>query len=138
MDRARSLFVAAGILVCLGALTGCDKEVKLTFVNLTSESLAVTLNVPGEGTQSVGVVPPNGGKLPHKVKIDSDDLPATCTYAAGQHSGSFTVNKKTPDKLWIDIRPGGPDRIRDDKTTVHEKRQVDIKDVKVRQEEVVE
>ena len=136
MGKMRTVCAAA---VCLGAacLAGCDKKVSLTFVNLTSESLDVRLNSPAFGPERVGVVPA-AGKLTHKLKFQQDDLPATCAWSAGQYHDQFTVNKKTPDQLWIDIRPMGGPRVRDKHTTVNEKTKVETGPVIIHQDTVVE
>jgi hypothetical protein len=107
-----------GLLVVVGLLAGCNKSVELIFVNATDKSMDVQLTTPNEGTESVGMIPPLGGKLNTKVKIPNDDLPANCAWKAGDFNGLFTITKESPDKLWIDIPSG---RARDKKTTVHEK-----------------
>ena len=136
MGKMRTVFVA---VVCVGAacLVGCGKKVSLTFVNLTSEGLDVRLNSPASGPERVGIVPP-AGKLTHKLKFEQDDLPATCTWSAGKYRDQFTVNKETPDRLWIDIRPMGGPRIRDEHTTVNEKTKIETGPVIIHQDTVVE
>jgi len=137
MARLRSV-LSVGVMLCALCLIGCDKEVKLTFVNLTPEALRVNLLVPGEGARRLGVVGADGGKLRHKLKLDKDLLPVTCRYRAGRHAGSFTVTRRSEKKLWIDIRPLGPPRVRDRHTVVEDKTRIEIRDVPVRREEVVE
>ena len=109
-----------GLLVVVGLLAGCSKTVDLTFVNVGDKSMDVQLTTPSAGTEAVGMVPPMGGKLKTTVKIPNDDLPANCSWQAGEFHGQFSITKKTPDKLWIDIAPG---RVRDKKTTVFERKQ---------------
>ena len=109
-----------GLLVVVGLLAGCSKTVDLTFVNTTDRSMDVQLTTPNEGTESVGMVSPMGGKLKTTIKIPNDDLPANCEWQAGEFKGLFTVNEKSPGKLWIDIPVG---RVRDKKTSVNEKRE---------------
>jgi hypothetical protein len=137
MVRVRRV-CASALLAGVCCLLGCDKEVDLTFVNLTSDSLGVAVAVPREGRQHLGIVLPHGGKLRHELEFDKDDLPVTCWYMVGQQQGQFTVTRKSPKELWIDIRPLGAPRVRDKHTTVNEEVQVDIKPLPVRQEEVVE
>jgi hypothetical protein len=123
-----------GLLVAVGLLAGCTKDVELTFVNITDRSMDVQLTTPNEGTEDVGMVPPLGGKLKTKIKIPNDELPANCAWQAGEFNGQFTVNKKTPDKLWIDIAPG---RVRDKKTAVEEKHE-EQRQERVEQKTIVE
>lgn len=123
-----------GLLVVVGMLAGCNKTVEMTFVNATDKSLDVQLSTPNEGTESVGMVSPLGGKLDTKVKIPNDDLPANCGWKAGEFSGQFTVTKNSPDRLWIDLPSG---RVRDKKTAVCEKHEETHQQV-VEQKAVVE
>lgn len=129
--------VCLASLVIVGFLAGCDKKVELTFTNTTSRSLDVNLSIPEEGTTFLGTVG-SGGKLKHKLKIEDDDLPANCMWQAGPYGGNFTVNKETPKKLWIDIKPTGVAGPRDEKTTVDEKYQTEVKEVIIEQDTVVE
>jgi hypothetical protein len=122
------------LLVVVGLLGGCTKDVDLTFVNVGDKSLDVQLTTPNEGTENVGMVPPMGGKLKTTVKIPNDELPANCAWTAGEFNGQFSITKKTPDKLWIDIAPG---RVRDKKTTVFERKQ-DTHQENVEQKTIVE
>ncbi len=131
-----SKIVMLGVLVCLVVLAGCEKKVQLTFVNTTDQPVNLQLSSPDMGTEMLGTLPPTGGKLKHDLKIAEDELPATCTWRAGELSGQFTVNKKSPDKLWVDIAPEGG-RVRDKKTSVSESHKSEQKRV-VGQDTVVE
>ena len=104
-----------GVLLCASWLAGCDKDVELTFVNLTGESLDVHLTGSGAGREYLGVVAPMG-RLRHKLEIDKDDLPTTCTWSAGPHRGRFPVTKDTQEELRIEISPLGEVRLRDGST----------------------
>jgi hypothetical protein len=122
------------LLMAAGLLAGCTKDVDLTFVNVGDKSMDVQLTTPNAGTESVGMVPPMGGKLKTTVKIPTDDLPANCAWQANEFNGQFTITKDTPNKLWIDIAPG---RVRDKKSTVFERKQ-DTHQEKVEQKTIVE
>ena len=74
----------------------------------------------------------------YDVKIKKDLLPVVCSWTAEAYSGRFNVDKGTEKKLTIYVRPEGPLGPIDEKTEVHEKRDVEIKDVPFHQEEVVE
>ena len=128
------------VCLCLSvlALVGCDKTVMLTWTNVTAQARDVELASPAAPRGVVGTVPGDGGKLRHKLTLDEEDLPATVVWSAGDQSGQFTINKNTPDKLWIDIKPGGPGAPRDEKTKVKAERNVEIKNVPVHQDTVVE
>lgn len=131
--------LAVGILVCgAAAVIGCDKQVKVTFTNVTSEPLAVEMAEGSRPMWPIGTVAPDGGRLATKLKVDPDELPLTCSYRAGKHAGSFTITKKTPGELWVDFRTLGEPRVRDKKTEVKEDTRIDVKPLPVRREEVVE
>lgn len=126
------------LVACAMAAVGCDKEMKVTFVNVTDQSLPVELKVANSPFWPIGTVSADGGKLRHKFTVESDDLPATCVYNAGGKSGSFVVSKDSPSELWIDIGLKGDTRVRDKKAVVHEKRDVEVKKLPIGQQEVVE
>ena len=127
----------AALLLAIALLAGCDKEVKLTFINTTAETRDLYLTAPSHGTRYLGVLPATGGKLKYKLKIDEDLLPATCSWEAGNRSDSFTVNKESEGKMTIAIDPTGNITI-DKKTTVHRTDDVTVEDIIVEQKEVVE
>ena len=115
-------FGVFGLFVLAAMTVGCDKKVQLTFQNLTPESRDIQLSTP-DGTEYIGTVPPAPAKIKHELKIKQDELPTNITWQAGDLSGTFPVNKDTPDKLWVDIGSGrGP---RDKHTTVNETRKAD-------------
>jgi hypothetical protein len=126
------------LAACAMAAVGCDKEMKVTFVNVSDQSLPVELKVANSPSWPIGTVPADGGKLRHKFTVDGDDMPATCVYSAGGKTGSFMVTKNSPSELWVDIGLKGETRVRDSKMEVNEKREVEVKKVKVHQGEVVE
>ncbi len=111
MAKLRSAGVV-GVLVAAACLSGCGKEVRLTFINLTNESRDVHVTSPGADRQYLGVIPPLG-KIRHTLRIEKKYLPATCRWTAGAHAESFRVTRQSDRRLWIGIRspasapPGG-------------------------------
>ena len=118
------------------AVVGCDKKIKLTFVNDTPQPREVQFTTP-EGTVPLGVIPPSG-KMSEEVKFSQDDLPATCTYTAGDISGQFSIGKKSPNPTIIyvdksrDVGPVGKD------TKMKTTKGKEVKDKVVQQGPVVE
>jgi hypothetical protein len=137
MARPRSKTLIC-VLIFGGAIVGCDKKVKLTFVNTTSQTLGIDLTAPGEGTRYLGVVGPVGGKLTHNLKIDKELLPATCSWRAGGQSDQFTVTKETKKKLYLYIEPTGHVGPVDEHTEIEKTREVEIERIPIYQEEVIE
>ncbi|HOF17691.1 MAG TPA: hypothetical protein PK082_02185 [Phycisphaerae bacterium] len=135
MRATRRIFLVCGLALS-AALFGCDKKVKLTFVNHTSQSLEVQLSGPGRPGTFVGMVGPTGGKLRHELKIKKDSLPATYQWSAGDLDGRFTITKETDKQMWLDIKSGGG--LRDKHTEVQEEKKIEVKELPVEQYEVVE
>ena len=135
-SKSKVLMILAGLLVL--ASLGCDKEVKLTFVNTTSVDRHLRLTVPGEGTDYIGVVSATGGKLTHKLKIDDDYLPATCSWTGGDRNGQFTVTEDSKGKMMIAIDPTGNIGPIDAAAEVHKTEEGEVKELIVEQQEVVE
>ena len=52
------------------------------------------------------------GRLSHKLTFGKDELPAACSWSAGDYHDEFTVTEATGDKLWVDLRPLGAPRLR--------------------------
>ena len=119
--------IATGVILpaLLLLAVGCDKKVKLTFFNRSSQSLDLKVMPPGKGAVDMGTLIANGGMLKYEVKVDEDDLPATCSWKAGHHSGRIQITKDSPKVIPIEIRTGGPSDKRDEiKTETH----IEIKD----------
>jgi hypothetical protein len=106
MVKLRSAAAAVGLLSGL-CLCGCDKEVKLTFLNLSEDTLDVHVTSPDKGRQYLGVLPPMG-KLRHRLAIDEKGLPAACLWTAGPYVQQFSVTRETAGLMFIDIRPPAP------------------------------
>ena len=130
------------LLACMGIVAavslGCDKKVKLTFVNHTRTSRDVQLAGPGIGRTDVGIIAADGGKLQYgTLKVDKDLLPATYQWWAGNLTGRFTIRESTPKKVWVDIKrnAGG---LRDKDTEVEEKKRLEVKEVPIYEDTVVE
>ena len=99
--RAAGKVLGLAVLLCAMTAVGCQKRVELIFVNNTPNVLDVKVTTPGEGTENAGQVGGHGSQLPYTVRINVDDLPASCTAAVGLVSKTFTVNQDTKDKLWF-------------------------------------
>ena len=133
----RPVILTAAAVLLAAVLAGCSTTYDLTFTNITAQQRAVEMTTP-EGPVSVGVVEPDGGKLRYSLKLDNDDLPATCVVKCGNDSRQFTLTRDTRTELWIDIRPDGIFGPRDKKAKVNVKSQTEIKNVPVQQDTVVE
>ena len=139
------MFATCGRKILFGTLlavavasAGCEKEVKVTFLNTTSHSRDLELVAPGHGTILLGTIGATGGQVTYKLKIDEDYLPATCTYQAGDRSGSFTITKESEGKMRIIFDPTGDIGPIDTKTEVHKTDKIEVQEVIVEQETVVE
>jgi len=135
--KATARVLGIGLLLT-AVLVGCDKKVQLTFVNTTSNSLDVELTVPTEGVRDVGVAGPMGGKVRYDLKVNKDDLPVTCSWRAGGQGDTFTIDEGTKKELFVYIRANGSIGPVDKNAEIKEHRQIEIKDMPIRQEEVVE
>ena len=125
-DLVMKKLIATGlILPVLLLAAGCDKEIKLTFLNSSSQSLDLKVTPPGKGTVDLGTLIANGGMLKYQVKVEQDDLPATCFWKAGHHSGQVLVAKASPKAILVEIRAGGPGDKRD---VIKKKTHIDVKD----------
>jgi len=135
--RTIQILMLAGIAAAL--LGGCDKKVKLTFVNHTAQSREVQLSGPGVDRSYVGVAAGMGGKARYgTLKVKKDYLPATYEWWAGDVSSRFTVTEDTPGEVWIDIKPSGSGGLRDKHTEVEETKKLQIEDMPIWQDTVVE
>ena len=106
------------VALCGLAATGCQKKVRITFINHTDEVLPVTVTTPSEGTITFGSVPANSN-LRCVVRIPTDDLPALCSAKVGLiGSKSFTISEDTKDKLWFHYTDKGLAGPADEETDV--------------------
>ena len=121
----KKLIAMGVILPVLLLAAGCDKKVKLTFLNRSSESLDLKVITPGEGSVDMGTLIANGGVLKYEVEIDKDDLPTTCFWKAGHHSGKVQIVEASPKVILVEIRAGGPADKRD---VIKKKTHIDVKD----------
>ncbi len=121
----KKLIAMGVILPALLLAVGCDKKVKLTFLNRSSESLDLKVMLPGKGSVDLGTLVANGGILKYQVEVDEDDLPATCSWKAGHHEGKLQIVEASPKVILIEIRPGGPADKRD---VIKKKTTIDIED----------
>ena len=115
MKRTRKALLVI-VALCGLAATGCQKKVKITFINHTNETLPVSVTTPSDGTIAVGSIGGNSS-LPCVVRIPTDDLPALCSAKVGLIGGkSFTISEDTKDKLWFDYTDKGLAGPRDEDT----------------------
>ena len=132
--RMLNVAVLAGL--GLAVLSGCDREYKLTFVNDTPDRRNVELTMPGEGPEYVGTVDGIGSKTRTNVEIDTEDLPMTLRWKAGDLDGTIPLDKHTKTKLWIHInRNKIPPLGEDDE--IHLQRKSEVKE-KVHEGTIVE
>lgn len=97
-----------GLFVLGLILAGCDKEVKLTFVNETRGDLPVSLKTSRGMNESLGMVSAGGGHVEQTFKYKKDELPVNVTWKAGEYCGKFDIDDKTHKNLRIDFLPDGP------------------------------
>ena len=115
MERTRMALLVT-VALCGLVATGCQKKVKITFINHTDATLPVSITTPSDGTITVGSVGGNSS-LPYVVRIPTDDLPALCSAKVGLiGSKSFTVSQDTKDRLWFDYTDKGLAGPRDEDT----------------------
>jgi hypothetical protein len=108
MIRGRQVWL---LVLAPALLGGCGKQVSLTFLNLTGDTLDVYVTTPREGRTEVGMVAPMG-TLQHDILIPTSQLPAKCSWQTGSVSQGFIVTKDTTDQV-INILPTGGARMRD-------------------------
>ena len=127
------------LVVCLTlvALAGCDKEVKLTFFNGTSQNRDVILIGPGDGTGYLGSVG-SMSKLKTRIKVDEDFLPADYEWEAGEMEGKFTITKDSSGKLMIVLDRSGSTGPIDKRTEIQKTEVIKLQDVVIDQGTIVE
>ena len=108
MIRGRQVWL---LVLATALLGGCGKQVSLTFLNLTSDTLDVYVTTPREGRTEVGMVAPMGS-LQYDRLIPTSQLPAKCSWQTGNFRHDFTVTKDTADQV-SDILPTGGAQMRD-------------------------
>jgi hypothetical protein len=108
MIRGRQVWL---LVLATALLGGCGKQVSLTFLNLTGDTLSVYVTTPQEGRKEVGMVAPMG-TLEYDLLIPTEQLPATCSWQAGSYSQSLPVTKGTFDQE-IKLLPTGGAQMRD-------------------------
>ena len=75
MIRGRQAWL---LVLATALLGGCGKQVSLTFLNLTSDTLDLYVTTPQEGRKEVGMVAPMGS-LQCDILIPTEQLPAKCS-----------------------------------------------------------
>jgi hypothetical protein len=108
MIRGRLVWL---LVLASSLLGGCVKQVTLTFLNLTDDTLDVYVTTPQDGRKEVGMVAPMG-TLQYDLLIPTDQLPAQCSWQAGRYTQSLPVNKGTFDQE-IKLVPTGGIQVRD-------------------------
>jgi hypothetical protein len=102
----KSMSKLALVLLCLSAVVvvGCDKEVKLVFINTTDETLKVDVDsITAKPTMSIELTMTPLQQKEILWKWDEKDLPAQVQWDAGVYKGSFAINKDTPKVKQIPI-----------------------------------
>jgi hypothetical protein len=103
MIRGRQVWL---LVLAPALLGGCGKQVSLTFLNLTSDTLDVYVTTPREGRVEVGMVAPMGS-IQHDLLIPTSQLPATCSLQIGSVSQTLMVTKDTKDREYKILPTGG-------------------------------
>jgi len=97
------------LLVVVGAmLAGCDKEVEITWVNHTFIERQLVVHEPDGDREEIGRLERNGGVRTEEFEFDDDDLPARVRWRAGDQRGEILVAEASPERLYIELLPGGP------------------------------
>ncbi len=107
------------------AMVGCDKTVTITFTNVTDKPADLVLERPDGPDRDIYLRP--GGQTECKLKVAEDELPAQCAVNLDRKAYPFEIDKKTPDKLWIDVTDEGIQGPRDKYTQIKRKREVETK-----------
>ncbi|HPS52355.1 MAG TPA: hypothetical protein PLK08_02280, partial [Phycisphaerae bacterium] len=97
-----------GLFVLGLIVAGCDKEVKLTFVNETRNDLPLSLKTSSGINESLGIMRAEGSHAERTFKYKKDELPVNVTWKAGEYCGKFDITDKTNKNLRIDFLPDGP------------------------------
>ena len=103
MTRGRLVWL---LVLASSLLGGCVKQVSLTFLNLTGDTLSVYVTTPQEGRKEAGMVAPMG-TLEYDLLIPTDQLPAQCSLQIGSVSDVFEVTKGTKDREYRILPTGG-------------------------------
>jgi len=113
-------------LLVLGAVLmgGCGKQVSLTFLNLTGDTIDVYVTTPQDGRKNVGLVPPMGD-VRYDVTIPNKQLPAMCSWQIGSYSETFIVKEKNVYKK-ISVLPIGKPQMKDRDASLADELERDI------------
>jgi hypothetical protein len=85
----------------------------MNFINYSDESKELEIEGPHKGEEDIGAIAGGGAEFIYELKIPEDKLPVTLELEAGGEETEFTVNKYTPDDLWVIIYEDGIDGPRD-------------------------
>lgn len=132
----RKLLGLATMAVMALFVVGCEKELKMTFVNTTDQARDLRIQSPSTGTDSWGTVPRNG-RVTQKMKFDKDTLPTSVAWQAGDLNGSFSVDKDTKDGI-IYIGEGGSTGLVSPKSELNKHKEVEKKDKVKSQDTIVD
>jgi hypothetical protein len=121
MIRGRQVWL---VLLATSMLGGCGKQVSLTFLNLTGDTLSVYVTTPQEGRKEVGMVAPMGS-LQYDILIPTEQLPAQCSWQAGSYRQSLPVTKGTFDQE-IKLLPTGGVQVQDRDSSLKDEIDKDI------------
>ena len=135
MKTFRGVLVLALGLSTL-ALLGCDKKYTLRVTNVTSDPVDVDVLEDGQFTAASTTVAPDGGKSTMVVKQGEDEV-RSYTIKTENFSQKFSIEKRSPEKMYFHISPRGISGPFDKEAEVKEKWDHDVK-VRVQQREKVE
>lgn len=126
------------VLLCVSvlAVVGCDKEVKLVFINTTDETLTIDVDsIAAKQTMSMELTLTPLQKKEIHWKWDEKELPAQVQWEGTGYKGSFVINKDTPSVKQIPITGDNADPARN---TPEAKARRALERVKTKTETVVE
>lgn len=100
----RHTLISMMLLVGLFAVGGClKKKVQLSFTNFTDREMEVIIHGPGEGVGMIGAMSGLGGRTSTELVLRRSELPAHFAWNAGEYNGQFTIVRKSPDTMNIDV-----------------------------------
>jgi hypothetical protein len=125
-----------GLLLATATAAGCSKTFELTFTNVSMHTRDIVIRSP-EGPEHIGMLNPGGAQLKHKLTIENDDLPATCTVQAGNLVKTFQLTKEMKNEQWFYIEEKEIVGPLDEHTKVTKSSKEDIKTTPIKNQPVL-